>query len=210
MSWHLHRWTRWTATSHYVDTSWGSRTPSTLMARSCTLCGRVRTRVVPELLPLTLDVEPPPAAAGEVGSVVMLLSDDTFLRRECQAAPGAVGQVVRGHDGNRQDAGVLVDWGNGVAVRAGLDELYPLPRRALELADAVSTFEPMVPAGADPQLLPELWSAPQVAARERAAAARALLLVAGSCVGTVTVPQLHAAAAHILSSEEAECSPLRS
>ena len=41
---HLHRWSRWRAIHHYIDTSWGGRAQSTRMVRRCEKCGAVKTK----------------------------------------------------------------------------------------------------------------------------------------------------------------------
>lgn len=59
----------------------------------------------------------------QLGSTVRLLSDSWFLREFHHAAPGALGEVVEYSRLSADDDGVLVNWGDGVSVRANLDEL---------------------------------------------------------------------------------------
>lgn len=61
----------------------------------------------------------------EVGLQVRLLADAWFLRERHGAVPGSIGTVVAHSQLNREDNGVLVDWGNGTSVRCDLDELAP-------------------------------------------------------------------------------------
>ena len=58
-----------------------------------------------------------------VGQRVRLLADSWFLRERHDAVPGSIGTVVAHSQLNREDTGVLVDWGNGTSVRCDLAEL---------------------------------------------------------------------------------------
>lgn len=41
---HLHRWSKWTPSKHYIDTSWRSEAHSTLLTRRCHRCGLVQSK----------------------------------------------------------------------------------------------------------------------------------------------------------------------
>ena len=41
---HLHRWTKWKASSHYIDISWGGHALSTTVVKRCTRCGIAKSR----------------------------------------------------------------------------------------------------------------------------------------------------------------------
>jgi hypothetical protein len=41
---HLHRWTKWKASGHYIDVSWGGYAWSTQVVKRCTRCGMVRSK----------------------------------------------------------------------------------------------------------------------------------------------------------------------
>lgn len=58
-----------------------------------------------------------------VGRQVRLLADAWYLRERHGAVPGSIGTVVAHSQLNREDNGVLVDWGNGTSVRCDLVEL---------------------------------------------------------------------------------------
>ena len=58
-----------------------------------------------------------------LGSQVTLLHFDSFLHRDAGAVPGSTGIVVGHSKLSDDDDGVLVDWGNGRAIRADLREL---------------------------------------------------------------------------------------
>lgn len=58
-----------------------------------------------------------------IGTRVRLLRTDPFLIRDAGAVVGSVGKVVRHSRLAPDDHGVLVDWGNGRAIRSDLDEL---------------------------------------------------------------------------------------
>ena len=58
-----------------------------------------------------------------VGTTVRLLSDGWYLRDYHSASAGSVGKIVAHSDLNRDDRGVLVDWGRGRSARCSLSEL---------------------------------------------------------------------------------------
>jgi hypothetical protein len=58
-----------------------------------------------------------------IGTPVLLLRDDWYLRNEHGARIGTIGIVVEHSHLNHDDEGVLVDWGDGRRVRSNLDEL---------------------------------------------------------------------------------------
>ncbi|MGZ6589338.1 MAG: hypothetical protein ACXVHX_34350 [Solirubrobacteraceae bacterium] len=41
---HLHKWSKWAATDHYTDVSWGGRAASTTLTRRCLRCGFVKSK----------------------------------------------------------------------------------------------------------------------------------------------------------------------
>lgn len=41
---HLHKWSKWAATEHYIDISWGGEEPSTMLVRRCLRCGFVKSK----------------------------------------------------------------------------------------------------------------------------------------------------------------------
>lgn len=41
---HLHKWSKWAATEHYYDVSWGGRAASTSLTRRCLRCGFVTSK----------------------------------------------------------------------------------------------------------------------------------------------------------------------
>lgn len=43
---HLHRWTKWMASSHYIDLSYGGHARSTLVVKRCTRCGIAKSRAL--------------------------------------------------------------------------------------------------------------------------------------------------------------------
>lgn len=53
---HLHRWTKWRATHHYTDASFGGRATSTRLTRRCERCGLVGSK---GMYGVVLDLEEP-------------------------------------------------------------------------------------------------------------------------------------------------------
>ncbi|MCY1718441.1 hypothetical protein OVA26_16015 [Microbacterium sp. SL62] len=80
------------------------------------------------LLQLLADAEQCPEIATlerapAVGAAVKLVTFDSYLHRHHNAVPGSLGSIVGHSHLSHDDRGVFVDWGDGVSVRADLNEL---------------------------------------------------------------------------------------
>lgn len=40
----IHKWSKWTFGSGYIDISWGDRVPSSTLVRACARCGMAKSK----------------------------------------------------------------------------------------------------------------------------------------------------------------------